>query len=64
MHLTKHDLLEKGMATHSSFLPQEPYERQKKMTQEDESSRLVGIQFATREEQRNSPRKNEEAKTN
>ena len=32
------------------------------MTPKDEHSRLVGFQYATGEEQRNSSRKNEEAK--
>ena len=41
-------------------MPQEPHERQKKMTQEDVSSRLEDAQFATGEEQRNSSKKNEE----
>ena len=36
--------------------------KQKDMTLEDEPSRLVGAQYATREEQRNSSRKNEETK--
>ena len=35
--------------------------RQKDMTPEDETVRLVGVQYATGEEQRNSSRKNEEA---
>ena len=35
--------------------------RQKDMTPEDETLRLVGVQYATGEEQRNSSRKNEEA---
>ena len=52
------------MANHSCFLPREPQERQKKMTPEDVSSRLVEVQFATGEEQRNSSRKNEEAEAN
>ena len=38
----------------------ESMKRQKNMTLEDEPSRLVGIQYATREEWRNSFRKNEE----
>ena len=45
-------------------MPQEPHERQKKMTQEDVSSRLEDVQFATGEEQRNSSKKNEEGKAN
>ena len=49
------------------FLPQEPHEQYKKtkdMTLEAEPPRLVGVQYATGEEQRaitNSPRKNEAA---
>ena len=35
--------------------------RHKDMTPEDEPPRLVGVQYATGEEQRNSSRKNEEA---
>ena len=35
--------------------------RQKDMTLEDASPRLVGVQYATGEEWRNSSRKNEEA---
>jgi len=35
--------------------------RQKDTTLEDESPRLVGVQYATGEEWRNSSRKNEEA---
>ena len=35
--------------------------RQKDMTLKDELPRLVGVQYATGEEQRNSSRKNEEA---
>ena len=42
---------------HSTFLPQEPHERQKKMTQEDVSSRLEDVQFATGKEQRNSSKR-------
>ena len=34
---------------------------QKDMTLEDEPLRLEGVQYATREEQRNSSRRNEEA---
>ena len=33
--------------------------RQKDMTPEDKSPRLLGVQYATEEEQRNSSRKNE-----
>ena len=36
--------------------------RQKDMTLKDELTRSVGAQYATREEQRNSSRKNEETK--
>ena len=35
--------------------------RQKDMTLKDELPRLLGAQYATREEQRNSSRRNEEA---
>ena len=53
--------------TTSAFLPSEPHEQHeeaKDMTPEDESSRLVGVQYATGKEQRaitNSFRKNEVA---
>ena len=36
--------------------------RQKDMTQEDEPPGLAGVQYATGEEQRNSSRKDEEAR--
>ena len=38
--------------------------KQKDMTLEDEPSRSVGAQYATREEWRNNSRKNEEAEPN
>ena len=44
--------------------PQEQYEKKKDTTPEDEPHRLVGVQYATGEEQRvitNSSRKNEAA---
>ena len=37
--------------------------RQKDMTQKDELPRLVGAQYVTGEEQRNSSKKNEEAES-
>ena len=46
--------------TTSAFLPQEAYEQYEKakdMTLEDKPPGLVGVQYATREEQRNSSRK-------
>ena len=49
--------------TTSVFLPWEPHEQYKKakdMTPEAEPPRLVGMQYATGEQQRNSSRKNEE----
>ena len=52
------------MANHLVFLPGEPhelYENAKIMTLKVELPRLVGAQYATGEEQRNSSRKNEEA---
>ena len=56
------DLLEKGMANHSSILgPMDNVKRQKDMTLEDEPPRLVSGQHVTEEEWRNSSRKNEEA---
>ena len=42
--------------------PRKSMKRQKDMTVKDELPRLVGAQYATREEWRNSSRKNEEAK--
>ena len=39
----------------------EQYEKGKDMTLKDELPRLVGAQYATGEEQRNSSRKNEDA---
>ena len=42
--------------------PMNSMKKQKDMTLEDEPSRSVGAQYATREEQRNSSRKNEETK--
>ena len=68
--LTKHGLLEKGMANH--FLekpmkyfclekPMKSMKRQKGMTLKDELRRSVVAQYATGEEWRNSSRKNEEA---
>ena len=47
----------------SEFLPQElyeQYEKAKDMTLEDEHPRSIGVQYATGEECRNAPRKNEE----
>ena len=41
--------------------PMNCMKRQKDTTQEDEPTRMVGVQYATGEEQRNSSRKNEEA---
>ena len=52
-----------GKALHYSCLknPMNNKKRKKDMTLEDEPPRLVGVQYATREEWRNSSRKNEEA---
>ena len=41
--------------------PMNNMKRQKEMTLEDEPPKSAGVQYATREEQRNSSRKNEEA---
>ena len=41
--------------------PMNSMKRQKDMTLEDESSRLVGVQYATEEERRNGSRKTGEA---
>ena len=52
-----------GKTLHYSCLenPVNSMKRQKDMMLKDELCRLVGAQYATREEQRNSSRKNEEA---
>ena len=52
-----------GKPLQYSFLknPMNSMKRQKDMTLEDASPRLVGVQYATGEEWRNSSRKNEEA---
>ena len=42
--------------------PMNSMKRQKDMTLKDEPARSVGVQYATGEEQRNSSRKNEEAR--
>ena len=63
--LTKHGMLEKGMANHSQYScledPMNSMKRQKVITPEDEPPRSVCIQYAMGEEQRNRSRKNEEA---
>ena len=62
--LTKHGPLEKGMANHQYSCLENPVngmKRQKNMTLKDEIPRLVVAQYATREEWRNSSRKNEES---
>ena len=41
--------------------PKNSMKRQKDMTLKDELPRSLGVQYATGKEQRNSPRKNEEA---
>ena len=43
--------------------PMNTMKRQKDMTLKDELPRLVGTQYATEEEQRNSSRRNEEAES-
>ena len=61
---TKHGPLEKGMANHFSILTLRiPWTvwKGKDMTLKDELPRLVGAQYATGEEWRNSCRENEEA---
>ena len=52
-----------GKPLQYSFLknPMNSMKRQKRMTAEDEPPRLVGTQYATGEEWRNSSRKNAEA---
>ena len=50
------------MANHFSIVAlrtHEPMKREKYMTLDDEHPKLVGVQYATEEEQRNSSRKNE-----
>ena len=52
------------MANHFSIVAlrtHEPMKREKYMILDDENPKLVGVQYATGEEQRNSSRKNEEA---
>ena len=61
--LTKHGPLEKGMAPlQYSCLenPMNSMKRQKDITLKDELPRLVGAEYATREEWRNNSRKSEE----
>ena len=56
--------LVKGMETASAFLSWEPHELYKKaknITLKDDLPRSVGTQYATREEQRHSSRRNENA---
>ena len=57
--LTKHGPLEKGMALQYSCLenPMNSMKRQKDRTLKDEHCRLVGAQYATGDQWRNSPRK-------
>ena len=60
--LTECGLLEKGMANHFSILAlRTPWRvwKGKKRTLKDEFPRLVGAQYATRDQWRNSSRKNE-----
>ena len=56
--------LEKGMANHFSILalrtPLTVCKGKKEMTLKDEIPRSVGVQYATGEEWRNNPTKNEE----
>ena len=63
--LTKDGLLEKGSGKLLQYSclenPMNSMKRQKDMTLEDEPPRLVGVQYATGKEWRNSSRKNEEA---
>jgi len=50
------------MANHFSIVAlrtHEPMKREKYMILDDENPKLVGVQYATGEEQRNSSRKNE-----
>ena len=65
--LTKRGPLEKGMANHFIILAlrtPEQTKRQKDRTLKDELPRLVGTQYATREEWRNNLRKKEEIESN
>ena len=60
--LTKHGPLEKGMANHFNILavnPKNSMKRQKDRTLKDELPRLLGAQYATGDQWRNNPRKNE-----
>ena len=65
--LTKCGPVEKGMANHFSILalrtPWIVWKGKKDMTLKDELPRLVGAQYVTEEEQRNSSRRNEEAES-
>ena len=60
--LTKCGSLEKGIANQYSCLenPMKSMKRQKDRTLKDESPRLVGVQYTTKEQWRNSSRRNEE----
>ena len=58
--LTKHGMLENGMANHFSILAMNSMKTQKDMTLKDELPRSVGTQYATGEEWRNNSRKNQE----
>ena len=61
--LTKHGLLEKGLANRFSILalgnPMNSMNRQKDRTLKDELPRSVGAQYTTRDQWRNNSRKNE-----
>ena len=60
--LTECGVLEKGMANYSYLEnPMNSMKRQKDRTPEDKPPMLVDAQYATKEEYRNSSRKNEEA---
>ena len=62
--LTKLGLLEKGMANHFQYSclenPMNCMKKQKDKSLKDELPRSVGAQYATGEQWRNNPRKNEE----
>ena len=63
--LIKRGLLGKGVANYFSILAlrtHEQYEKAKDRTLKDELPRMVGAQYATRDQWRNNFRKNEEIK--
>ena len=58
--LTKHGMLENGMANHFSIHAKNSMKRQKDMTLKGGLPRSVGGQYAAREEWKSNSRRNEE----